>query len=401
MIMTKDSSIATRLSEAFIKGAVEIESTPAGLLPRRLPQWARAQGADGQLLMAESQASGVRLVFRTAATIIELDTLPTKRAYVGLPPRPDGVYDLVIDGKLERQASVSGGKVLRIDPAQGSANLEPGESGTARFAGLPARDKIVEIWLPHDETTELVGLRTDAPVEVGIDRSRPVWLHHGSSISQGSNAATPTGIWPVVAALKANVDLVNLGFGGSALLDPFTARTMSDTPADLISVKLGINIVNADLMRLRAFGPAVHGFLDTIREGHKQTPLVVISPIYCPIHETVPGPCAFDMAALGEGRVAFVAQGRPEDVAQGKLTLSIIREQLKAIVAQRAASDPNIHYVDGLALYGAADNATMPLLDALHPDGQTHRMMGERFVDLVFSQGVFGAGRGQTGSSGG
>ena len=338
MNMTKDTSIATPLSEAFIKGAVEIESTPAGLLPHRLPQWARAQGADGQLLMAESQPSGVRLVFRTAATIIELDTLPTKRAYVGLPPRPDGVYDLVIDGKLERQASVSGGKVLRIDPARGSANLEPGEPGTARFDGLPARDKIVEIWLPHDETTELVGLRTDAPVEVGIDRSRPVWLHHGSSISQGSNAATPTGIWPVVAALKANVDLVNLGFGGSALLDPFTARTMADTPADLISVKLGINIVNADLMRLRAFGPAVHGFLDTIREGHKQTPLVVISPIFGPIHETVPGPCAFDMAALGEGRVAFVAQGRPEEVAQGKLTLSIIREQLKAIVAQRAVT---------------------------------------------------------------
>ncbi|MAU23254.1 MAG: hypothetical protein CMH13_22420 [Martelella sp.] len=26
-------------------------------------------------------------------------------------------------------------------------------------------------------------------------------------------------------------------------------------------------LVNADLMRLRAFGPAVHGFLDTIRDG--------------------------------------------------------------------------------------------------------------------------------------
>ena len=43
---------------------------------------------------------------------------------------------------------------------------------------------------------------------------------------------------------------------------------MRDTPADLISVKLGINLVNTDLMRLRAFGPAVHGFLDTIRDGH-------------------------------------------------------------------------------------------------------------------------------------
>ena len=73
------------------------------------------------------------------------------------------------------------------------------------------------------------------------------------------------------------VELINLGLGGSALLDPFTARTMRDTPADLISVKIGINLVNADLMRLRAFIPAVHGFLDTIREGHPTTPLLVVS----------------------------------------------------------------------------------------------------------------------------
>ena len=53
---------------------------------------------------------------------------------------------------------------------------------------------------------------------------------------------------------------------------------MRDTPADLISVKIGINLVNTDLMRLRAFGPAVHGFLDTIREGHPSTPLLVVSP---------------------------------------------------------------------------------------------------------------------------
>ena len=84
-----------------------------------------------------------------------------------------------------------------------------------------------------------------------------MWLHHGSSISQGSNAAHPTGAWPTRAAALAGVDLVNLGFGGSALLDPFTARTMRDTPADLVSVKIGINLVNTDLMRLRALAPAV------------------------------------------------------------------------------------------------------------------------------------------------
>lgn len=84
------------------------------------------------------------------------------------------------------------------------------------------------------------------------------------------------------------VDLVNLGFSGNALLDPFTARAMRDAPADLISVKVGINIVNADVMRLRAFTPAVHGFLDTIREGHPTTPLLVVSPSCARCRRTPP-----------------------------------------------------------------------------------------------------------------
>ena len=48
----------------------------------------------------------------------------------------------------------------------------------------------------------------------------------------------------------------NLGFSGSAMLDPFTARTIRDQPADLISLKLGINLVNGDAMRMRTdWGP--------------------------------------------------------------------------------------------------------------------------------------------------
>ena len=145
-------------------------------------------------------------------------------------------------------------------------------------------------------------------------------MHHGSSISHGSVATYPTETWPVVAARLAGLDLVNLGLGGSALLDPFVARTIRDTPADLISLKLGINLVNQDLLRRRALGPAVHGYLDTIRDGHPETPVRLVSPIYCGIHESVPGPTGVDMAGIAEGRVAFVAEGDPAAVARGGVT---------------------------------------------------------------------------------
>ncbi|GAA0316688.1 SGNH/GDSL hydrolase family protein [Streptomyces polychromogenes] len=388
--------LTTPVTADLLRGALDTEATGRGLLPHRLPARARAQNTDGQLAMAESQPSGVRLVFRSAATVVELDTVPVKRDYAGAPPRPDGVYELFVDARPAGRASAEGGDTLTLDPATGRAERRTGPPATLRFTGLPGRTKEVEIWLPHDETTELVALRTDAPVHPAPAGDRRVWAHHGSSISQGSGAAHPTGTWPALAASLGGVELVNMGLGGSALLDPFTARALRDTPADLISVKVGINLVNTDLMRLRAFGPAVHGFLDTIREGHPDTPLLVVSPLLCPIHEDTPGPTAFDTAALSEGRLRFRATGDPAERAAGKLTLRVIREELARIAGQRAAGDPHLYHLDGRALYGEADAAELPLPDALHPDAATHRRIGERFARLVFGpDGFFGEGNAQ------
>ncbi|MEV6263550.1 GDSL-type esterase/lipase family protein [Streptomyces sp. NPDC051784] len=394
---------AIPLTGDLLRGALDLERTEHGLLPHRLPARARSLNTDGQLAMAETQPSGVRVVLRTRATVLELDTLPTKRVYLGAPPRPDGVYDLLVDGRPAGQAVAKGGNALVIDMATGDTETRPGAVATVRFDGLPRGLKDVEIWLPHNETTELVALRADAPAEPAPDRGLAVWLHHGSSISHGSDAASPSTTWPALAATIGRVELVNLGFGGGALLDQFTARAMRDTPADLISVKAGINLVNTDAMRMRAFTPAVHGFLDTIREGHPSTPLLVVSPLLCPIHEQTPGPSAPDLGALAEGKPAFRAAGDPAETAAGKLTLTVIRQELARIVGQRAAEDPNLYYLDGRELYGEADSAVLPLPDALHPDAATHRRIGERFARLAFSEGgPLGAGRARprTGAAG-
>ncbi|MFD9943920.1 GDSL-type esterase/lipase family protein [Nonomuraea sp. NPDC059023] len=377
--------ISTPITADLLRGAIDVERTAHGLLPHRLPAWARRQIPDDQLAVAEAQPSGVRLAFRTRATTVELDTLPTKRAYRGLPAPADGVYDLLVDGHLTAQATVTGGNVRMTDMATGTAELHQGPPGTARFPELPAGDKSVEIWLPHTEPTELIALRTDAPVEPAPASGRRVWLHHGSSISHGSNAAHPTGIWPALAAAQGGVELVNLGFGGSALLDPFTARTMRDTPADLVSVKIGINLVNTDAMRLRAFIPAVHGFLDTIREGHPATPLLVVSAILCPVQEDTPGPLAPDFST---GTLRFRATGDPADRAAGRLTLNVIRDVLAQIIERRAADDPNLHYLDGRDLYGEKDYAELPLPDEVHPDPAGHRRIGENFTRAAFAPGA-------------
>ena len=377
--------VTTTVTASLIRGALDLEVTERGVLPHRLPEWARKQIPDDQLAMAEAQPSGVRLAFRTTATAIELDVLPTKLAYVGAPPRPDGIYDLVVDGQLVDRGSVTGGHVRLIDMQTGAVEIQPGEPSTLRFDGLAEGAKDVVVWLPHNEVTELVALRTNAPLEALPETGRKVWLHHGSSISHGSDAESPSTTWPAIAAAQGEVELLNLGFAGSAMLDPFTARAIRDTPADLISLKLGINLVNGDVMRLRAFGPAVHGFLDAVREGHPTTPLLVVSPILCPIHEDTPGPAMPDFSKLSEGQLSFVATGDPTDPT--RLTLNIIRRELARIVVERAVEDPHLHYLDGRELYGEADLSELPLPDQLHPDAATHRRIGERFASIAFATG--------------
>ena len=375
--------ITIPLSADLIRGAAELESTERGLRPHRLPQWVRDRFPDPQLMMVEAQPSGVRIAVSTVARTIELVSHPTRMTYLGIV-RPRGSVDAIVDGQPFSTDLLTGGDAIEVDLQTGQSTFLPGESHTTVLE-LPEGEKFVELWLPHNESIELVSLRSDAPVSP-VGSTRPLWVHHGSSISHGSNASTPAQIWPAIAARHGGVELRNLGFGGSALVDPFMARVIRDSAADLISVKLGINVVNADLMRLRAFVPAVHGFLDTIRDGHPTTPIVLISPIFCGIHEDTPGPGAFDPSSFSTGQVTFVATGNSEEQKQGKLTLRVIREALSSLV-ERRASDANLHYLDGTTLYGEQDAALHPLPDALHPDTETHRIIGERFAGYAFEPG--------------
>lgn len=336
----------TPITPDLVRGAAELESTPRGLRPHRLPGWARRQFPDPYLGMMQAQTAGVRLVLRTAATALTLTTHPSRLSYRGLP-RPRGRVDVVVDGAVVLRDELTGGDHTELDPATGAATPHAGEPHTTAVPWLPGREVTVEFWLPHNEAVELVALHADAPVAAVAEPGRR-WVHYGSSISQGSNAAGPTEVWTAVAARAAGWQLRNLGFGGNAVVDPFVARTIRDAAAELISVKLGINVVNGDAMRLRAFVPAVHGFLDTVRDGHPDTPLVLVSPLYCGIHEHTPGPGAFDPASLAAGAPRFVATGDPGEVPRGKLTLTTVRTALAEIAAQRA--DPNLHHLDGTAL---------------------------------------------------
>jgi len=190
-------------------------------------------------------------------------------------------------------------------------------------------------------------------------------------------AEGPSRTWPAIAATRTGHHLTNLGLAGQCHVDQFAARTIRDPPADRISLKFGINVVNGDTMRARTFASAVHGFLDTVRDGHPRTPLLVISPIICPVAESAPGP-----TVLGEdGQISVADPDAP--LAFGRLSVQGIRELLVEIVdRRRAVGDDALHYLDGRELFGPADVADLP--DGLHPNGAGYERMGERFVEHPF-----------------
>ncbi len=367
----------------FIHGVTEIESTDRGMRLHRLPSWVRRQYSDPQLLSMETQPSGVHLIIRTSARTLDLTTHSARIAYRGAR-RARGSIDVIVNGELFARETLSGGDVTEIDFRTMERASSAGPPHTTTITGLPVGENEIQMWLPHNESVELLSLESDAPLFPRSGHGQR-WVHHGSSISQGSNAVNPSRIWPAVAARIAGAQLNNLGFGGSALVDPFMARVIRDTPADVISLKLGINVVNTDAMRLRAFVPAVHGFLDTIRDGHPHTPIVVVSPIFCGIHESTPGPGRVDISTLGTDDVQFVATGDPDEIDQGKLTLQIIRKELHTLISRRS-TDTNLHYLDGLDLFGPRDALELPLPDGLHPNADAHLCIGERFAAYAFGK---------------
>jgi len=369
-------------SPVRLAGIVDLDHGATGATTQRLPAWARAQIIDPAITAVSSMPSGGRLDMVTDASEIELDLLVTRIEMPGRAPLPATV-DLVIDGDLITTSTTETGHVIRLQlPPSTDFEFVSGEATTFRFGGLPSGTKRVEIWLPHNASVELQALRVDDDATVGAP-PRPArrWVHYGSSISHCMEADRPTGVWPAVAARAAGIDLFSLGMTGQCQLDQFAARTIRDLPADLISLKLGINVVNADSMRERTFVPAIHGLLDTIRDGHPRTPILVISPIVCPAAEEHPGPTVPD----SDRRFGVIE--RPAALAFGALTLVRIRELLEFVVASRRnAGDVDLHHLHGFELFGPDDVGDLP--DGLHPSAAGYLRMGERFHAAAFSSGA-------------
>lgn len=356
-----------------VRGAMHVVQTPTSLKAWRLPVWTRAQSPDPAVDLMVGMTSGVRLCLNTNADAIGLNVLETGIQLAGTPRRPV-TFDLYCDGEQKGSGEVTLGHTIVVDPK--GPNFVAGRASEITFEGLGTHAKAVEIWLPQSAQLEINGLFVSpgADIHPSPEPDRIRWAHYGSSISHGMEAKGPSWTWPAVAARAVDYDLTNIGLAGQCHLDGFVARSLRDGAFDAISLEVGINIIGADTMRRRVFASALHNFLDTIREGKPDVPILVISPIYCPVLETQTGPLVRDSLA------SYGPSERPHSLTDGALTLVEGRRIIADVVARRRnAGDANLTYLDGLRLFSAADEADLP--DHLHPNADGQIRMGQRFLD--------------------
>jgi lysophospholipase L1-like esterase len=364
----------TVLAES-VDGAVELEWVDDGFSPRRLPSWTRERQSDVGIQRIAGATVGVRLRLRTSARFVTFDFLFARAGDTATGrPRQSVQLAVEVDGTVTDRHELDAG-ILHLDYPDGTTDVhgEPSRI-TLSLGGDGATVRDVDVWLPHTSETVVRGGSADAPVVASAPLQGPRWIHHGSSISHCLEAEGPLGPWPQQVSRSLRIPVTNLGFAGNALLDPFVAQTIAGLPADIITLKLGINLVNLDAMRTRTFEPAVHGFLDLIRQGHPQTPLVVISSIISPPFESTPGPSR--QRTPGH----YGGTPREELPGDGSLTIARTRDSLERVVTARSG-DPNLYFVDGRCLLGPDDAAR--LYDDLHPDQTGYDLMARRFVDLA------------------
>jgi len=362
-----------------IIGAPHLENLGrGGLRPHRLPARALRFIPTSSMHTIVAAAAGVRVRFVTSATTLSVRLAVRPIEIVGASASYCASLDLVVNGRVAQTRLLTGEPII-VDDGVDDPTISSATPVDVRFDGLQQGEKTIELWLPHTAITDLFEIHANQPVSRAVDEGTVRWLHYGSSISHCLEAPQPTQTWPARVALEMGWDLIDLGFAGNALLDPFVARAIGDMPVDLITLKIGINLTTSAAMRLRTFAPAVHGFLDTIRERQPETPIMLISPIASPALEQHPGPIRLDpQTKMVEGDAI---------VADQSLTLERVRTVLSSVVAERSSDDPRLSYVNGCRLFSLEDSARGFLPDGLHPNADGYQLIATRFTALIRESG--------------
>jgi salicyl acyltransferaes SsfX3-like protein/GDSL-like lipase/acylhydrolase family protein len=314
------------------QGAVSLERTSTGVRPWRIPHDQRVLFDPGQV-MKSGMPSGVRVVFQSDTRMV---------SGVARVAGDIKSIDLLCDGELHATHDLSTDPVFSFD--------------------LPTGMKRIELWLPQFGEFELVSLEIGDGVIEKVEDTHPKWVIFGASNCQCRQAASPTGTWPAVVSHIRGWNLTNLAVGGQNHLDIMMARTMASLPADILTFVPSGNFIRKSSFNLRTLRSRLLGFVQILRETHPETPLVVMTLF----HSRDTGGFTNDV-------------GISREIA--------VEENIRAVEVIRGYGDENIHLLDGLEIFGSADDEHL-MEDGVHMQPSGYRLIGERFAAHPLIQGL-------------
>jgi lysophospholipase L1-like esterase len=293
-------------------------------LPRsaqaRIPlgAWRRAVASDG---------ARIRLSSTTSRLAIRVQTTPNQA-------KPCFI-DAYVDGQPAGAA-----KVLGAQPAE---FLLFEAKGSAR--------KAITIYLPNNHEIRVLAVGVDPDADLSpppaFARPDPV-VCYGSSVMQGTGSAHPAHTYPAAMARRLNLDFVNLGFGGAGKAEPAVVELVSQIKASCFIFDLGKSYGNQDKEPYARM-------LATIRAAHPRVPLICVTPIY--------------------------STNEPKDPAYLEKSIRLRNLMREAAQERRQAGDPLTFVVEGLDLFGPADQKHFR--DPQHPNDDGNELMAQRLAPIV------------------
>ncbi|HXQ60301.1 MAG TPA: SGNH/GDSL hydrolase family protein, partial [Acidimicrobiales bacterium] len=327
-------SIRPEQPEPFLRGCVFPAVTDAPY-PRADPAGSEYLPAD--VWSAARLPVGVRLELVGNARTIRV-WYETSRAALGYRGESAGCAFV---------AYRAGQKVAMEEAVMGEGMAE------LTLTGRP--DLPVTVYLPEGMSPLITGVAgvEDTMVPAPL---QPRWLAYGDAVTQGWLASAPAMAWPAVAGRKLGLDICNLGYAGTARGETTSALTLAETPAEVISIAFGLNNWSRVPHTPALMAEEVRCFLSVVRDGHPETPVVVVSPTARPD-----------------------AEGEPNRVGA---TLAQLRKAMEDTVrAQIEEGDENLFLVEGMTVVDPAD-----LEDGIYPGDEGHRRLAAAVSKILVPQ---------------
>ncbi len=217
----------------------------------------------------------------------------------------------------------------------------------AREEALPFDPSLTRVLLPWRPPVKLIDFEGDVELPRPDQTPKRRYLAYGSSITHGSVSIRPGGTYAQRCAQRLGADLINMGFGGGAKLEPEMAAWLAARGDwDFATLELGINLVS--FIGPDEFERLVDRFVGTVAAA------APARPVFC-----------IDLFPCRQERLD------PDKVARFR---GIVRAKVESLRSPRVVHLPGPSLLEGFAGLSA---------DLLHPSPAGMEQIGERLAARI------------------